>query len=126
MTQEAVRFLQNARLLLSHANIMLSVGLNDDAGRTAYLASFHTAQAFIFERIGKICKTHKGVQMEFFSLTKDDPQVPANLRFFLSQTYDLKSIADYDTSPCAGISLERATDAVETARQFVEHITALL
>ena len=84
MTSEAARFLEKARKLLEHADTMLGVDLNDDAGRTVYLAGFHAAQAFIFEDMGKIFKTHKGVQMEFLRLTKDDPRVPLDLRIFLS------------------------------------------
>jgi uncharacterized protein (UPF0332 family) len=50
--------LVKARRLLAEAQIMLDVDLNDAAGRTAYLAGFHAAQAFIFERNGKEFKTH--------------------------------------------------------------------
>lgn len=45
----------------------------DEAGRAAYLAGFHAAQALIFEKTDKVVKTHKGVQSEFLKLTKDDP-----------------------------------------------------
>ena len=55
-------FLEKAQKLLVRADTMLGVGLNDDAGRTAYLAGFHAAQAFIFERMGKVFKSHKGGQ----------------------------------------------------------------
>jgi uncharacterized protein (UPF0332 family) len=55
VTPEAARFLEKARTLLDHADTMLSVNLNDDAGRTAYLAGFHAAQALIFEHLGKSC-----------------------------------------------------------------------
>ena len=41
---------------------MLGVALHDAAGRTAYLAGFHAAQALIFDRIGRVVKTHHGVQ----------------------------------------------------------------
>ena len=59
MTPEAERFLAKARTLLDHADVMLSVNLNDEVGRTAYLAGFHAAQAFIYEHIGKSLKTHQ-------------------------------------------------------------------
>ena len=57
MTPQAVRFLEKAQKLLAEAEIMLSVGLTDAAGRTAYLAGFHAAQAFIFERAGRMLKS---------------------------------------------------------------------
>lgn len=63
---------------------MLGVGLNDAAGRTAYLARFHAAQTLIFERHGKVLKTHHGVHTEFLRLTKDDPRLDEDMRSFLS------------------------------------------
>jgi uncharacterized protein (UPF0332 family) len=65
------------RKLLSDAEIMLDAGLNEAAGRTAYLAGFHMAQAPIFERLGKVFKSHNGVQTEFLRLTKDDTVLPS-------------------------------------------------
>jgi uncharacterized protein (UPF0332 family) len=64
---------------------MLETGLNYDAGRAAYLAAFHAAEALIFERTGKVPKTHKGVNIEFLRLTKDDPRFPPDQRGFLSE-----------------------------------------
>jgi uncharacterized protein (UPF0332 family) len=126
MTPEASRFLDKARKLLDHASIMLRVDLNDAAGRTAYLSGFHAAQAFIFESVGKVLKTHNGVQTEFLRITKDDPRFTFEQRVFLSQTYNLKAIADYETGPGSEVSPERAAKAIETGRQFVEHIAALI
>ncbi len=64
MTPEAAQFIQHANTVLERADVMLSAGLNEDAARTAYLASFHMAQAYIFERTGKTSKTHQGVRRE--------------------------------------------------------------
>jgi uncharacterized protein (UPF0332 family) len=96
------------------------------AGRTAYLAGFHAAQAFIFETTQKVFKSHKGVQTEFLRLTKNDPRFTADQRIFLSQTYNLKAIADYETGPGSEVSAERAKRAVDAGKQFVEHIAGLL
>lgn len=119
MTPEAARFLEKALTLLTQADIMLGVGLYEFAGRNAYLAAFHAAQAYIFENAAKVLKTHNGVQTEFLRLTKDDPRIDAELRLFLSRAYNLKAIADYETGPGAEVSAERATDAVETGKRFV-------
>lgn len=126
MTPEAERFLAKARKLLDHATTMLRVGLDEDAGRTAYLAGFHAAQAFIFESAQKALKSHHGVQTEFLRLTKDDPRFAADQRIFLSQTYNLKAIADYETGTGSEILPERAARAVDAGKQFVEHIAGLL
>ena len=126
MTPQAAEFLEKAQHLLAEADIMLGVGLNDAAGRTAYLAGFHAAQAVIFEQVSKVFKTHHGVQTEFMRLTKDDPRVDAELRLFLSRTYNLKAVADYETGPGADVSAERAAAAVEDGRWFVTHFAALV
>ncbi len=126
MTPQATEFLEKAQHLLAEADVMLSVGLNDAAGRTAYLAGFHAAQAFIFERDGKVFKTHHGVQTEFLPLTKDDPRVDGEIRLFLSRTYNLKAIADYETGPGSDVSAERAAAAVEDGKRFVTHFAALV
>ena len=47
MKAEAAAFLDQADIVLVRADRMLSVGLNEDAARTAYLACFHVAQAHI-------------------------------------------------------------------------------
>jgi uncharacterized protein (UPF0332 family) len=45
VTPEAERFLQNADDHLERGQTILAAGLNYDAGRAAYLAAFHAAQA---------------------------------------------------------------------------------
>src|SRR5260370_38987266 len=99
MTPETAQFLAKARKLLQEAEAMLRIGLNDAAGRSAYLAGFHAAQAFISEKAGRTVKTHKGLHTEFQRLTKDDPDLAPDLRAFLSHAYNLKAIADYETGP---------------------------
>lgn len=126
MTPQAAGFLEKAQKLLTEADVMLGVKLNEAAGRTAYLAAFHAAQAFIFEHLGKVLKTHNGVQAEFLRLTKDNPRVDAELRLFLSRAYNLKAIADYETGPGSEITTERAVGAVETGKRFVAHIANLV
>ena len=61
MTPEAKEHFDKARQCLIRARIILSAGVGEDAGRNAYLAAFHAAQALIAERTGKDAKTHKGV-----------------------------------------------------------------
>jgi uncharacterized protein (UPF0332 family) len=126
MTPEAFRFLQNADDQLERGQTMLAAGLNYDAGRAAYLAAFHAAQAIIFERSAKVVKTHKGVNIEFLRLNKDDPAFTPGQRGFLSRAYDFKAVADYDTGPIAEVSSQEATDAVEVARAFVATVRRVL
>ncbi len=126
MTPEAARFLQKAQALLAETETMLRTGLHGAAGRNAYLAEYHAASAFIFTRTGRVAKTHNGVQTEFLRLTKDDPRLAPELRISLSQSYNLKSLADYETGPDAEVSPERAAAAVEAAQRFVLRMTELI
>jgi uncharacterized protein (UPF0332 family) len=126
VTPQAAEFLEKARHLLVESEIMLGAGLNDAAGRTAYLAGFHAAQAFIFEQNGKVFKTHHGVQTEFLRLTKDDLRLDSELRSFLRRSYNLKAVADYETGPASEVSTERAAAAIEEGKRFVAHFAALV
>jgi uncharacterized protein (UPF0332 family) len=67
------------------------MGFADDAGRAAYLAAFHAAQALISERTHRISKTHAGVHSQFNLLTKGDFRVGTELRRFLSDALDKDS-----------------------------------
>ena len=125
MKPESTRFVEQAYIVLARAAIMSGAGLNEDAARAAYLASFHVAQAYIFERAGKTFKTHHGVQREFFRLVKDDPRADSDLRRFLSRAYEFKSIADYFSGPDPVISPDDATQAIATAKRFVIHFADL-
>lgn len=104
MKPEAARFIDQARIVLARADVMLGVGLNEDAAREAYLTCFHVAQAYIFERNGRVAKTHRGVQTEFLRQTHGDPRADPVLRRFLAQSYDFKAVADYFAGPDQSIA----------------------
>jgi uncharacterized protein (UPF0332 family) len=127
VTPETARFLNKAHKLLAEAAAMLGINLNDAAGRTAYLAGFDAAQALIFEYTGSnAIKTHNGVQTEFLRLTKGDSRLDPKLRVFLSQTYNLKAIADYETGTGSEVSPERAGEALEAGKHFVARLAELI
>jgi uncharacterized protein (UPF0332 family) len=125
MKPETVEFIAYAQKLLGDASRMLHSGLPEHAARTAYLACFHAARAYSFERSGLAAKTHKGVQSEFYRLSKDDKRVDPDLRAYLSRAYAYKATADYETGPEDTTSLEDARDAVETAGRFVTEFARL-
>jgi uncharacterized protein (UPF0332 family) len=125
--EQSSAFLEKARSSLGKAQELLDVlQWPEDAGRAAYLAGLHAAQALIFERTDNIAKSHRGVQRELGRLTKDDPRFDLELRAFLGRTYDLKAIADYQTGPGSEVSVEQARLAIVTARRFIEVIATLL
>ncbi len=125
MKPETAEFIAYAIKLLGDADKMLDTGLDDHAARTAYLACFHMARAYTFERNGRTAKTHGGVQTEFFRLSKDDDRSDPELRAFLTTAYHYKSSSDYETGPEDNPSPEEAREAVETARRFVAQFALL-
>jgi uncharacterized protein (UPF0332 family) len=63
MKPQAAAFLEKARAFLDKAQGLLDAHhWPDEAGRAAYLAGLHAAQALIFENTGKVIKRHSGVQ----------------------------------------------------------------
>ena len=124
MKAQTSAYLDKSRELLDEA--ILRIDLYEAAGRTAYLAGFHAAQALIFETSGRIYKSHSGVHGEFSRLVKDDPHVDDDLRAFLGRAYSLKAITDYETGPGSHVSAESARGAIATARRFIDLIAGLL
>jgi uncharacterized protein (UPF0332 family) len=122
---ETIAFLDKARECLTKADGMLA-NWPDEAGRAAYLAGLHAAQALIVERTEQAVRSHRGVQRELARLTKDVPDFDAELRAFLGRTYNLKAIADYEIGPGSEVSPERAAEAIEVAKRFVARMTALI
>jgi uncharacterized protein (UPF0332 family) len=126
VTPEAGGYLAKARKCLANARASLGFGLSNDAGRGAYLAAFHASQAFIFERTGKPAKTHQGVQSEFHRLALNEPRIDKAFPPFLTQAYNLKAVADYETGDNSDIPPERSAAAIKTAARFLDCIAGLL
>jgi len=126
MKPQAASFLAAADRAISNARANLAINIPDQAARLAYYAQFHAAQALIFERTGKIGRSHKGVNKEFHRLAKAEATFPPGLAPQLSKAYRYKEIADYDTGAATPITPARAHDAIATAENFVAAIRALL
>jgi uncharacterized protein (UPF0332 family) len=125
VTPESRELIDKARDCLTRARIILAAGVGEDAGRDAYLAAFHVAQAVIRARTGKTAKTHRGVHRMLSQLARREPQLD-DLALFLSQAYNLKAIADYELGPGAGVPLDRASAAIDRAAQFIEQVAVWL
>jgi uncharacterized protein (UPF0332 family) len=87
MRPETAAYLEKADQALDKARRVLGIGLADEAGRHAYYAQFHAAQSMIFERSGKIAKSHKGVSHQFHRLAKVEPGLQPALAASLSAAY---------------------------------------
>jgi uncharacterized protein (UPF0332 family) len=124
---EAAEHLDRAGEYLTKARNLLDVlHYNDEAGRAAYLAALHAAQALIFERTGQLASSHGGINSQFNLLTRGDPRIDAELRRFLPHAYDLKAVADYEAGPGSIVPLARVEAAIATARRFVDLVAELL
>jgi uncharacterized protein (UPF0332 family) len=126
MTPEARQYLAAARQHLSDACTIAAASIPHVAGREAYLAGYHAAEAFIHERTGKGAKTHAGLRSEFARLAKDDPRIDREFVAFLAKAYELKSIADYGVGPTTSITAVDAAAAIETADRFISCIAELI
>ncbi len=84
------------------------------------------SQALIFEHTGRTPKTHHGVRTAFARLATTEPIVEPTLRRFLTQGYDLKSLADDAVGPDAVVSAAIAADAIDQATLFVARVQTAL
>jgi len=123
---ETAQYLDKARQALEEVRAVVGIELAEAAGRAAYLAAFHAAQALIFERSHKVPRTHRGVHAQFSRLAKDIPEMGSERPRFLSRAYDFKAVADYEIGPDATVPLAEAISAIEAAGNFVDRITQLL
>lgn len=126
MTPEAKDYLDKAREHLDDARKIAGIGVARAAARSAYYAAFHTAEAFIVERTGKIAKTHSGVRSEFARLAKDTPDIGKSFPAFLALAYKYKEIGDYGVGHGANVTMTEANDAIATAGRFIECVAMLL
>lgn len=126
MTSETALHLAKARKCLANARASLGFGLTEDAGRSAYLTAYHAARAFVFERTGKLAKTHEVVQREFHRLARGEPRIDKEFPPFLTQAYNLKAVADYETGPDSEIPADHAGAAIRTAAHFLDCVVELL
>jgi uncharacterized protein (UPF0332 family) len=127
VSPESQEHIDKAREYIVKARTFLEVNnYPDEAGRAAYLAAFHAAQALISERTGRVAKTHTGVRSQFSLLTKADVPIDLELRRFLSDGFNLKSVADYETGPDAHVPPDQASLAITAATRFVDVIAKIL
>jgi uncharacterized protein (UPF0332 family) len=123
---ETVAYFAKVRQCLKEARVCAANELPEAAGRAAYLAAFHAAQALIFERAGRAAKSHNGVRSEFARLAKEHPSIDPRFPTFLARAYNLKAVADYAIGEGATVDLTDAREAIGGAEEFVGAIEALL
>jgi uncharacterized protein (UPF0332 family) len=103
VTPETQFFIEQARECLRRAHVIHAAGIGEDAGRNAYMAAFHGAQALVFERLGRVAKTHRGIRTLISGFAKGQPEL-REFSQFLTQSYDLKQTVDYPFGSDARVS----------------------
>ena len=94
MTPEAAEELAVARRHLSDEKAIAGPKIAHVPAREAYLAAYHSAEAFLHDRAGRPPRTHRGLRSEFARLARAEPlNDPAFIRF-LATAYELKSVSD--------------------------------
>jgi uncharacterized protein (UPF0332 family) len=120
---DAESHIVKARESLGFARYALAGKYTEEAGRSAYMAAYHAALAFISARSGKSPKTHSGTRSEFAHLAREEPRISREQVSLLGWSYELKNVADYGQK--ATVSLAEAERAIEEAAQLVETIATL-
>jgi uncharacterized protein (UPF0332 family) len=80
---ETADYLDKSRHCVAGAKTIAAAGLPDVAAREAYLAAYHAAEAYIFERTNKAAKTHRGVRSQFNRLAQREPGIEREFLTFL-------------------------------------------
>jgi uncharacterized protein (UPF0332 family) len=125
MTPHTAELLERARQTLRDARRLETI-IPRIAGREAYLAAFHAAQALIYQRTGRLAKTHRGVRSQFARLAKDEPQLNGISAEVLIRGYEVKSRADYGIGTAANVSIRTVEGIIEDAASFIDALAALL
>ncbi len=126
MTPEAARYLARAREDLSDARQIAGIGPATPAARSAYYAAFHAAEAMIFDRTGRVARTHAGVRSEFARLAKGDGRIDRSMTTFLAKAYQYKEIGDYAIDPTITVTMGNAEAAIKAAADFIDRIRTIL
>jgi len=126
MKPETSDFLARAAEDLADGRKIATLPLPKATARCAYFAAFHAAEAFIFERSGKVAKTHSGVESEFSRLFRTVSGAEERLPRFLGETYVYKDISDYMAARRPAPSEAEAHETLETAARFSDNIRGLL
>ena len=124
MKPGSARYLNSAERKLIDADGIGSAGFIEVAAREGYLAALSAARAVIFEKTGKIAKTHVGVRTVFLRLVHEGMAFDVKLAEFLADGFELKTTVDYGDR--TEISPRSAADALVTARAFVAAARAVV
>ena len=118
--------LASADQALLDARKILAIDVVGQAARLAYQTQFHTARALIFERTGRMAKTHKGVRTLFHQLAKTEQGLGSDGAERLTSSYQFKEVVDYETGDAAMISRQDAEAAIDFAEALLAVVRRIL
>jgi len=116
--------LAKARETLEFARYALAGGYSEEAGRSAYMAAYHAALAFIAARTGTSPKTHSGTRSEFGRLARAESRITREQVSLLGWTYELKNASDYGLPHT--VMPEDAERAIDGAARLIETVTGIV
>ncbi len=127
MSPEAAHYLRAARTSLADARLVLDRALTPAvAAREAYIALLSAARAVIWQRTGRIAKTHSGTRGEISRLAHEDSRIDTGFARALARGFDLKLIADYDAGERSAITRAVAEAGIAEAARLIAHAEWLL
>lgn len=118
MSDHVEAHLSLAKDFLRAADLLMTAGIPRDAASRAYLAMEHVARAMLLKK-GLRLKKHQSVIGEFGRLFAKSGAVDVKYHRYLIDDFDLRNIAEYDPMPEPPVTMERAGEAVDHAREFV-------
>lgn len=126
MKAEAADYLAKARECLDAAQKIIVVPLPQVAAKEDYLAAYHAAHAFAFERTGQVVKSHTGMRTMFARTAKADRRIDRTFASLLARAYKFKEVADYGVGSQGIVTVQEAQEVIDIAARFVDTITRLL
>lgn len=126
MRAETTDFLAKARTCLAAAKTIAAVLLPEVAAKEGYLAAYHAAHAFVFERTGKPVKPHRGLRTAYSQTAREEPRLDPVFARLLSRAYKFKEVADYGVGPVVEITMADAEAVIDYAERFIEAVSNLL
>lgn len=126
MKPESADYLAKASECLDAAQLIIAIPLPQVAAKEAYLATYHAAQAFIFESTGKVVKSHSFMRTMFALAARADPHLDRTLASQLGRAYKYKEAADYGVGSQAVVTVQEAQEVIAIAQNFIDIVTQRL
>jgi uncharacterized protein (UPF0332 family) len=123
---ETADYLAKARECLMAAQKIMAIPLPEVAATEGYLAAYHAAHALVFERSGRVVKSHSGMRTMLARILRDGPGIDRTFASLLARAYKFKEVADYGVGSQAVVTAQEAQEVIDIARRFIDTIAESL